>query len=291
MLVSASQLKTWSACSLQGRFHYIDKVPQAQSGAASYGTIMHYVIEQVDRGLPIDEAKLLFERMWKEPERLGVKPDYFPYRTSYNSYRLKGLDTIEGYREMTSWGRPQIIAHEYPFLVPIGDHEIRGVIDRIEIRRTGRGKKASEVLCFTDLKTASRRPTKFDLRTDIQFTVYLYASTQKQFWTGIPGSPKYLGFADGEDLFEHFQDHRRVGVYLALGPSCSELDVGDRGDMDYQQLYRLITEVDHAVKQDVFIPRISSDTCGNCDYFDRCAINIPKPALDTQLDEVEPRAV
>lgn len=287
MLVSASQLKTWSGCALKGKFHYIDKLPQEQSGAASYGTVMHYVIEQIDRGMTFAEAKLLFERVWREPERLGVKPDYFPTRTSFESYRKKGLATIDGYQELRSWGKPKIIAHEYPFLVPIGDHEIRGVIDRLEIRKTGKG----EALTVTDLKTASRKPTKFDLRTDIQFTIYMYATMQKQFWTGIPGSAQYLGFADGEELWEHFEDHRRAGVYLMLGESCSELDVGDRGDMDFQQLYRLITEVESAVQQQVFIPRIGADTCGNCDYFDHCAIQIPKPALNTQLDEVQPRLV
>lgn len=287
MLVSASQLKTWSECPLRGKFHYQDKLPQQQNGAASYGTIMHYVIEQIDRGLSYEEAKLLFERLWKEPERLGVKPDYWPYRTSYESYRMKGLQTIDGYREMNAWGKPTFIAHEYPFLVDIGDHQIRGIIDRLEIRTTGK----SDVLCVTDLKTAAKRPTKFDLRTDIQFSIYAYASLQKEFWTGHPGSPTYLGFADGEDLWEYFRDVRRVGVYLMLGPSCAELDVGDRGDMDFQQLYRLISEVERAVEQQVFIPRIGADTCGNCDYFDQCAIDIPKPRLDTQLDEVHPRAV
>lgn len=287
MLVSASQLRTWQDCALRGKFHYIDRLPQEQSGAASYGTIMHYVIEQIDRGLKYEEAKLLFERLWREPERLGVKPTYFPYRTSFDSYRKKGLATIDGYREMRMWGRPHIIAHEYPFLVRIGEHEIRGIIDRLELRTTGK----TDVLCVTDLKTASRKPTKFDLRTDLQFTSYFYATTQKEFWTGIEGSSTYLGFADGEELWKHFRDTRRVGVYLMLGESCSELDVGDRGDMDYQQLYRLISEVDHAVQQQVFIPRISADTCGNCDYFDHCAITIPKPQLNTQLDEEHPRAV
>jgi hypothetical protein len=287
LLLSASQLGTWSDCALRGKFHYIDKLPQQQSGAASYGTVMHYVIEQIDRGLGYAEAKLLFERLWREPERLGVKPDYFPTRTSYDSYRRKGLATIDGYQEMRMWGKPRIIAHEYPFLVPIGDHEIRGVIDRLELRSVG----SADVLCITDLKTAARKPTKFDLRTNIQFTTYFYATLQKQFWTGIKDSPKYLGFRDGEELFEHFKDVRRVGVYLMLGESCSELDVGDRGDMDFEHLYRLISEVDHAVQQQVFIPRIGSDTCGNCDYFDHCCITIPKPQLDTQLDEEHPRAV
>jgi hypothetical protein len=281
-------LKTFGRCPLQGRFHYEDRIPQSQSGAASFGTVMHYVIEQIDRGMSFVEAKILFEQLWREPERLGVKPDYYPYRTSFDSYRFRGLNTIDGYQELRSWGKPQIIAHEYPFLVPIGDHEIRGIIDRVEIRRTGKGREA---LCVTDLKTSTKRPTKFDLRTDIQFTIYLYATTQKQFWTGIAGSPTYLGFADGEKLYEHFKDHRRAGVYLMLGPSCTELDVGDRGEMDFQQLYRLITEVERAREQQVYIPRIGSDTCGNCDYFDRCAIDIPKPSLDTQLDEVGPRVV
>lgn len=286
-LYSASRLQTFMECSLRGKFLYEDRIQAEQSGAASFGTIMHYVIEQIDRGMSYAEAKVLFERLWQEPERLGVKPDYFPYRTSFESYRKKGLATIDGYREMRSWGKPRIIAHEYPWLVSIGDHEIRGVIDRLEIRTTGK----SDVLCVTDLKTGSRKPTKFDLRTSLQFTCYLYATTQEQFWTGIEGSPTYLGFEDGRELWEHFRDVRRVGVYLHLAESCSELDVGERGDMDFQQLYRLITEVERAVQQQVFIPRISADTCGNCDYFDRCAIDIPKPSLATQLDEAEPRAV
>lgn len=282
---SASRLATYQDCALRGKFIYADELPSEQSGAASYGTIMHYVVEQIDRGMPHEEAKNLFLQLWREPERLGVKPDYFPFRTSYDSYKRKGLLTIDGYREMRQWGKPKIIAHEYPFMIPFGDHHIRGHIDRLELRTVGRGKNAGEVLCVTDLKTAAKRPTKFDLRTNIQWTIYMLATQIKEFWTGIEGSPMHLGFENGEQLFHHFKDHRRVGVYLMLGESCTELDVGERGDMDFQQLYRLITEVERAIEHDIYIPRISADTCGQCDFFDVCGIDIPKPPLDVRIDE------
>lgn len=272
-------------CPVQSKLHYIDRAPSEQSGAASYGTIIHYVVEQIDRGMSYEDAEKLFRTLWQEPERLGVKPDYFPMRTSYDSYLRKGVATIAGYREMRSWGKPKIIAHEYKFLVPIGDHEIRGVIDRLDIRKTGKGY-TNDCLAVIDFKSAARRPTKWDLRTDLQFTIYRYAMTQEQFWTGVPGSSEYLGFADGQELYEWSQSVQHRGVYLMLGESCTELDTGERTEMDYKQLYRLITEVQSAIDNEVFIPRIGADTCGYCDYFDLCGIDIPKPSLDLSGEPV-----
>lgn len=286
MLFSASQLKTAMSCMLQWKFRYKDRLPSEQSAAASYGTIIHYVTEQMDRGASLEEAEKLFIMLWHEPERLGVKPDYYPYRTSFDSYKRKGLLTVKGYQEFTSWGKPQIIASEFPFRVPIGNHEVRGIIDRIELRKTGK----REVLSITDFKSSAKRPTKFDLRTDIQFSCYLYASLQEQFWTGIPGDPDYPGFQNGAKLHKQFADHDRAGIYLMLGESCTELDVGERGDLDFRQLYRLMDELEHAIDQEVFVPKIGASTCGNCDYFDVCGIDIPKPPLDTNIDE-RPRVV
>lgn len=260
-IYSASQLKMVMRCPLQAKFSYVDRIGSAQSGAATYGTIMHYVTEQYDRGMTLKEATALFLQLWAEPERLGVKPDYWPYRTSFESYKKRGLAAIQSYANLNMWGRPQIIAHEYPFLVPFGDHEIRGVIDRLELRTTGNKKK---ILTVTDKKTAAKKPSKYDLRTDIQFTIYLMALRQKQFWTGVPDSGTYLGFENGEELYEVFQTYDHAGVYLMIGDPCTELDVGERTDDDFKQLYRLISEVSRAYESNVFIPRIGTDTCGNC---------------------------
>lgn len=288
MLASASRLNTWMNCPLQAYFKYEERLPTEQSGAASYGTIMHYVVEQMDRGYDADGAVELFKKLWAEPERLSVKPDWWPPRTSYHTYLEKGVKSVKAYKQMMAKKDVHIIAHEYPFLVDIGEHQIRGYIDRLELRDTGHGE---QVLTITDFKTAAKRPTKFDLRTDLQFSIYIYASYQKAFWTGIENSPEYLGFENGEKLWKHFEDTERAGVYLMLGPeTCTELDVGERGEQDFQQLYRLITEVDNAQRNKVYVPRISYDTCGRCDFFDRCQLAIPKPSLDTNIDE-RPRVV
>lgn len=294
MIYSASRLKTWMECPLKAKFRYVDRLPEEKSGAASYGTIMHYVVEQVDRGYDPDDAVELFKKLWAEPERLNAKPEWWPQRTSYHSYQAKGIKTLKAYKEINYTANGirkdrgiKIIAHEYPFKVNIGKHQVRGYIDRLELRKDGKG---GEYLTVTDFKTGSRRPTKFDLRSDIQFTIYLWATYQEEFWTGWEGDPEYLGFENGAQLHKHFEHHERAGVYLMLGDSCTELDVGERGEQDFQQLHRLISEVDNAQRNQVYVPRIGYDSCGRCDFFDHCQLVIPKPPLDTKIDE-RPRVV
>jgi hypothetical protein len=60
---------------------------------------------------------------------------------------------------------------------------------------------------------------------------------------------------------------------------AKEINAGSRDDTDFLRLYRLITEIEKAVKYDVFVPTLNADNCLICDFAGPkgpCAVQIPE---------------
>lgn len=269
MRLRQSTLKVWMECPLQAKFKSIETLPYRQNGKASFGTVIHFCLQQYNQGLSIEATVDLFRDLWKNPERLGVEPDYWPKFTSYGQLREKGVEVLTGYHEKVKWESRQVIASEHRFLVPMGDHELEGTVDHIEIKKAGNGRRTFRVV---DFKTNSRQPTKVDLRLNIQFTVYCYAAMQPEFWMGN-GTEEYPGIPNGADLYDVITRMPMRGVWYHLWTG-KEIDAGERDDGDYMRLYRLITEVEKAVKADVYVPNIG-ESCIFCDFTANCNITIP----------------
>jgi hypothetical protein len=161
-----------------------------------------------------------------------------------------------------------VLCSEHRFLVPMGDHELEGTVDHVEIKKAGNGHRTLRVV---DFKTNSRQPTRVDLRLDIQFTVYMFAVMQPEFWMG--NGAEFPGVIGGEDIYDVISRIPARGVWYHLW-TAKEIDAGERDDGDFMRLYRLIHEIDKAVKADVYVPNIS-DACVWCDYTHNCNIEIP----------------
>lgn len=118
--------------------------------------------------------------------------------------------------------------------------------------------------------TNSSMPNFDNLYLNIQMTIYYYASLQKEFWTGYDdGSGKYVGFENGEELWEKFKQKKRQVIWHQLSKN-RELNCGKRDDKDFLRLYRCMQEISKAVEHDVFVPCISGDTCTFCSFTDVC---------------------
>lgn len=268
MRLSASRLKTWGRCSLQAKFQYVDRLPQRQNAKASFGTIIHKCLESYHNGNDIEKCVEMFREYWEHPEILGVEPDYWPKFTSYGSLREKGVEILREYHEKNKWEHRTTLASEHPFLVPFGDHELTGFVDFLELKKAGNGKRTLRII---DFKTASRVPTKLQLRMDIQFTVYQYASEQPEFFMG--NGPDFPGMPNGEQLFEDMQRvPRKVIWYDAM--NNKEISAGDRDETDYMILYRTAKEIERAEKAQVYVPKIGEE-CIFCPYTKECGITIP----------------
>ena len=265
MKVSASLIKTWMKCSLQGKYKYIDKLPDKSNAAASFGSAVHMALELYNNTNDLDKTLRAFLEIWDEPEEFGLAIDTWPPRTSFGGYRERGVDFISKYHEENKWVKKEILATEHRFCVPLGDHLLSGIVDILEVPDN------STTLKVVDFKSGYR-PNSQNLNHDVQFTSYLYAPTQKEFWCGHPSDPeKYKGFENGEERYEKFQTHDVVGIWYDLRNS-KEYNVGPRTQGDYDKLSMCVNEIARAVEFEVFVPNISGDSCFLCSYRDHCPL-------------------
>ena len=285
MQFNASQMRVWMTCALQAKFQYEDQLPRLQNAKASFGTCIHKALEQYNNDGNVQVAINSFKEWWAHPELLGVKPDVWPKYTTYNGLRERGIEILTEYHEKLKWDGRTVIATEHPFKVPFGDHELSGVVDLLELRRAGNGHLTLRVV---DYKTNTKQPSFVMLRFDIQFTAYMYATEQPEFWTGHPGT-KYVGIPDGENLYERLKKTKRKAIWYHLWTN-KEIDAGERDDGDYERLYRLADEIDKAKEASLYIPTINADNCLYCPYTDQCRFVLPvkqQIALEEEGEEIE----
>lgn len=277
MRMSASKMKKWMECPLSAHFHYDLHLPSRQNAKASFGVCIHHALDLYNQTGNLDLAIDDFRKNWYAPEKLGVAPDHWPKMTDYAGLRDRGVEILRVFHENTKWDKREVIATEHPFLVPFGRHQLTGFVDLVEIRRSGKGKN---LLRIVDFKTSSKKPTKAALMLDIQFSIYIYASMQKEFWTGYPGEPDFPGLPNGEFQYESLKDMPRRAIWFHLWTQ-QELDAGDRGDDDFMRLYRLAHEIEKADAAQIHVPRIG-DACGLCDHQKACGIEIPASVVEEE---------
>lgn len=268
MRLRQSTLKVYNACPLQAYLNETTTSVSQANAKAVFGTVVHYSLDKYHNGTPIDECINIFKELWNDPERITQKPEVWPKGMSYGGLRQQGIDILKSYDKRNRWENRTILASEHRFLVPFGDHELEGTVDFVEVKKDGRGRRT---LNISDLKTTSRQPTIAELKLDLQFTVYCFASLQREFWVG--NGPDYPPILNGAALFEDLKDVPRRGVWFHLMGS-RELDAGERDDDDFMRLYRLVTEIERAWQAKVFVPHIG-DACTFCSHKEHCNIKIP----------------
>lgn len=268
MRLRQSKMVRWNACALQAHLDDVTVQSARVSGKQVFGTVIHHCLERYNSGLGVEECVELFKELWDKPETITEAPNYWPKYTTYGGLRTKGIDIVREYDQKNRWESREVLCSEQRFLVPFGEHELEGTVDHIEIRKAGNGHKTLRVI---DFKTVSKKPTFVDLRLNIQFTTYIYATMQPEFWVG--NGPNYPGVPGGEKLFEQLEKLPRRGVWYHLMTN-QEIDAGDRDDEDFMRLYRLVTQIQRAEDAQVFIPRIG-DACTWCEHTANCGITIP----------------
>lgn len=270
MRFSASRLKTWMNCPAQAQFKYVDKLPDAHNAKTVFGTCVHRALELYNETGNAELAEAEFLTWWDEPEKAGY-PDYgrWPKGNDYGKLRNKGVSIIRKQHELTAWDKREVLATEHGFVVPFGEHELHGYVDLLEIRRSGNGK---EMLRVVDYKSGSWKPNRAALALDVQFTVYDYASRQREFWVGGM-DPDFPGVVNGEWLWEMHKDTPRRNIWFHLS-TPQEIDAGGRDEGDFQRLYRLCEQVQASSDAGIAIPKIS-EACVLCSYNEPCGVEIP----------------
>lgn len=253
-------IKSYGECALQARFKYIDRLPTKLGSSAHWGTSLHLALEHYVDHQDIQKAIEEFVTYYD-----SVTPDYWNKRTSYTGQLDMGKKILEEFADSYKWDDRVPIAQEHRFMVDIGEHQLSGIVDLLEVSED-----------FTELRIvdwkSGARPTKENLYLNVQFSAYLFASEQKEFWTGYPGQEdRYPGLPNGEELYETLVDAKRRGIWYDLRKN-EEIDVGKREFKDYARLYRAMEMIAKAVEHEVYVPSISAATCGFCDFQEICPV-------------------
>lgn len=270
MRLSASKMNTFMTCQLQAKFRYVDRLPSESNARAAFGSCVHHALEIYNTsGGDVSLAVQAFRESWNDPESIGSGFTYWPRYSTFGGLMIKGTDIVREYHEKQRWEKRRVVAAEHRFLVPFGAHELTGMVDLLETKKSSKGQ---EVLRTVDYKTNSRQPSSPELRVNLQFSVYLYASLQPEFWLG--NGADFPPMANGDFYWETLKSLPRRAIWYHL-QSNKEVDAGDRSDKDFMRLYRVADEIERALKYEVFMPNISADSCLLCPYTEPCGIEIP----------------
>jgi len=262
-------LGVWMTCPLQARFQYVDQLPREINAKTAFGSCIHHALHVYNTTNDVEEAVKEFRRVWNEPESIGAAFTYWPKYTSFGGLMNAGCEILREYDAKLQWEKRRVLGTEHKFLVPFGAHEITGFVDLLETKKSKRG---IETLRVIDYKSHSKQPFSPQLRVNIQFTAYVYASMQPEFWLG--NGPDFPAMPNGEFYWETHKDMPRRAIWYHLMTN-KEVDAGDRDDNDFMRLYRVACEVERALDHEVFVPNISGDSCTFCSYTDPCGLHIP----------------
>lgn len=262
MRLSASRLKVWQTCQAQAKFKYVDLLPQGPENAkAVFGKIIHVILESFVYDHDLDRAIARFKDLWQNPEKMGVGEMVWPKYTSYGGLKDKGIELLKTLNDTWKWETFDVIAVEQEFVVPFGRHEFHGFIDRLDVRKSGKGK---DLLRAVDYKTNAKAPNKGQLFLDIQFTVYLYALTCPEFWEQV---------IDGAAWYQRVKDLNSRGIWFQL-MDAREIDAGTRDETDFGRLMRLCDSIEAAHEAGVFVPHIG-EPCELCPFTEPCGQYVP----------------
>jgi PD-(D/E)XK nuclease superfamily protein len=256
---SASMLGEWCSCPLKAKYKRIDHLPDPVNARAVFGSIVHQSLEHWHTHGDLQQALRIFEVVWADPSKIGLQIGIFGPYDNWAELNAKGSHVIAQYVEKRSWERIEHIASEFEFCVPLGPYDLHGFVDELEFHRNAARQKTLVVL---DLKTG-KPPTKTALRLNLQMSAYLYAVSQREFWTGCPerGIP---GHPMGEVAWESVRDLPRRAIWMDLNDG-RELDAGDRTDEDFGRLLRACQEIERAIRYQVYVPNVGT-TCHYCPY-------------------------
>ena len=243
LALSASDIDLYRTCPLKYKFARVFAIPREPTINQRFGILIHQVLERfhteamradalgdagaVSRpgsGAPgsLDRLLFLFEAGWRRTG-FGSSDDELQYRD-------RAVAALARYheRQRSAASRPMWLERGFSFA--IGDHQLRGRVDRVDQRADG----GYELI---DYKTGERRGGEGD---DVQLALYRLAARSAWQVEADTGSYWYV-LAD-----------ERVEV-----PAAPD---------DAERVERTVLEVGAGIEGQDFEPRPSYEICSWCDY-------------------------
>lgn len=259
MRISQSTIKQYMECPLRYKFKTMG-VPREQSSALSFGSVIHEAIEHMEVQYSLQSGLDLFLKMWDNLGDYDLEYDYLIPRNSHQGYRDMGERILRDWWAIIQWESDVVIGREYAFEVPIGTNSLSGIVDKIALRPI-KGSGDFAVL-VSDYKTSSKQPTRDYLQHDIQFHAYCYATTQPEFWAGLP---------NGDELYQRYLKAPRVGEWVHLR-TARRIDAGERTQMHYNRLAYAVEQIEQSAALGIYVPNISGTSCEYCEFRKVCGL-------------------
>lgn len=173
MKISYSALSTYQQCPLQYKYNYIDKLPKKESLNLYFGSAVHDALHFMLKDIvvpPMGKVLEFYHDNWKDnKEWEDIKKAPF--------FKQKGIQLISDfYRKFNPKIQEVLVTEDY-FTAPLGDHQISGVIDRLDRLPDG-------TLEIVDYKTGKMKSQKY-IHDNDQLTFYHYAIAHR-----FPDNPR-----------------------------------------------------------------------------------------------------
>lgn len=233
---SFTQLAAFESCPLQYKFAHVYKIPILGSFQKSFGNCIHLTFEDVlklheERGrsqqadlfgaptptlvpttgfrVTIAEAMEIFESRWAEND------DWFETKARYEEYHTQGRAAVKQTMEEWTKNPPDIAYLERPFDWSVGEHSLRGKVDRIDRRPDG-------TFAIMDYKTGAAK-TEDSVQTKDKEQLWIYQLAMEEM--GLPiTSLEYVYVLTGERLsVELLQGEKREEFRRKVGERMKEI--------------------------------------------------------------------
>jgi RecB family exonuclease len=237
--LSVSSIGTYEKCPKKYWYNYIEKpnIPKQKWDHLEFGSFVHLVLEKfhkylIEQFLPQSEypslMKKCMEQALKEFDENILEKDVDLVQGTLQSYL----------HEIKKNGLPNVLFVEKPFLMEIGDYNIRGFIDRID--KAGDGHYH-----VVDYKT-SKDPKYL---TPFQLMVYSFVIKEE--------------FPDAEKI---------TGSYMLLKHNCA-YKTWEISDQDIEDCKMKIVKFGNLISTDKEWEKKPSKLCDFCDFKDICINN------------------
>jgi DNA helicase-2/ATP-dependent DNA helicase PcrA len=228
--LSASDLTLYLTCPLKYKFARVFGIPQEPTINQRFGILFHNVLERFHKEPPEDPGEglqvlnRLFESGWRRTG-FGSTDDELQFRD-----RAREALRLYWERERESEGEPIWLEKKFDFKV--GDHHVRGRVDRVDRLPDGDYE-------LIDYKTGERK-SEADLDDDLQLALYRLAAREAWGIEASTGSYYYVLDAD-------------------------KVPAPTRPD-DAERVERTVLQVGEGILSQDFEPRPSPSVCSWCDY-------------------------
>jgi DNA helicase-2/ATP-dependent DNA helicase PcrA len=228
--LSASDLTLYLTCPLKYKFGRVFGIPQEPTINQRFGILFHNVLERFHKEPPPNEQEglrtlnRLFEQGWRRTG-FGSTDDELQFRD-----RAKEALRLYWERERLAEGEPIWLEKKFDFKV--GDHHVRGRVDRVDRLPDGDYE-------LIDYKTGERKSEE-ELDGDLQLALYRMAA--REAWGIEAGTGSYYYVLDAEKV-----------------PAPTRPD-------DAERVERTVLQVGEGILSQDFEPRPSPKVCSWCDY-------------------------